>query len=41
MANLYMEAKILTQEVNKIKMPVFKKFSCEVDQMLFDFKEIK
>ena len=41
LTNLYTEAKILVQEVGEIQMPVFKKFSCEVDQMLFDFKEIK
>ena len=41
LTNLYTETKILVQEVGKIQLPVFKKFSCEVDQMLFDFKEIK
>ena len=36
-----MESKILSTEVNKIEVPVYKKFSDIVDQMLFDFKEMK
>ena len=36
-----MESKILAAEVNKIEIPVYKKFSDIVDQMLFDFKEMK
>lgn len=41
MKNLYLETKILTNDVNRIELPIFKKFSDIVDQMLFDFKEIK
>ena len=36
-----MESKMVVQQCDRIEMPVFKKFSDIVDQMLFDFKEIK
>lgn len=36
-----MDAKLALKSADQIPVPVYKKFSCEVDQMLFDFMEMK
>lgn len=41
MRSLYKEAKVIFPQVDSIPVPVIKKFSDEVDQMLYDFKEVK
>ena len=36
-----MDIKLTFKSCDQIPIPIIKKFSCEVDQMLFDFKEMK
>jgi hypothetical protein len=41
MKHLYLESKILKKLADKTNIPNYKKFACIVDQMLFDYKEMK